>query len=180
MTATADNLTLEYQVLELINPEPTETDAGFRAARTREAALAMLCRCAQSVDSPSGLLNEAGSLAATALGLDLFAVGESLSEQDGMRVSLATPTTYPEQQETKTGPREDRSAILFAMKAARPIVIADLDSEHRFHDSFLIEHQAQSGIICPVSYASRDYGAIGVFGYANACSRRTMCCSSNP
>lgn len=162
MTTVADNQALENEVLEALHPLPTEAGEA-RATTTREVALAMLSRCAQTIDSTTELIQEAGSLAATTLEVDLFAVGETVSESEKLLVEVASPSNHRQEQVSELPHRADRSVLSFAIHERRPIVLADLAADRRFSDRLLSHQQVTSGIVCPISYGEHDYGALGVF-----------------
>lgn len=164
MTLVNDHLVLEREVFEALHLSSNALDSAARETTTREAALVMLSRCAQEIQSISQLQTEAGRLAASTLDLDLFVVSEleQGAKQMGLRIGrLGDSEGILE--EAACGTLAEDSAAGFAISAGRPVVIADLDEEPRFNDGRLAGHGARGGIVCPVGYGNQQYGAIGIF-----------------
>ena len=163
MATVCDYQQLEQQVLNLLGigdsvDQPTVPPSS-------SAALVQLARAAEVSQSAEELWMQASYLSATALQLDLFAAGE-LKGKEELLVTRLGQTSQGSSFDGSSEVRlcETRSALAFTIRARRPVVIADLREEPRFNDTFLAQRNARSGICCPVRYANRQYGAIGVFG----------------
>jgi PAS domain S-box-containing protein len=165
VTITTDPLNLEREVLDLITSEPSgPTDECLRSL-TRQSALLMLSRCAQSVEPAGELFSEAAILAASTLDsevlatLELDATTGKLSQRISQRLEAEVELVHFETRNEASSP----SVLGFAFNAGHPIVVADLANDKRFVDRLSAETGVRSGIACPVLYQDRKFGAIGVF-----------------
>ena len=62
--------------------------------------------------------------------------------------------------------RDDHQCLLAqAVDAHEPLVIDDLADERRSNDTLLTKLNARSALVCPIRYASHQYGAIGVLSH---------------
>jgi len=163
VTLIDDHLAIERDVFRMLNPEEPAINAERHRTTTREAALAMLSRCAQEVESLAQLQFEAGTLAASTLAADMYCVGVLDTAADSIDVSIGGVGETDQLREEIIANVADDSALAYTLSKGRPVVVGDLEDEPRFHDASLLEQRARSGVVCPVSYANEQYSAIGVF-----------------
>lgn len=169
MTIIADLSNLEREVLCLIARSSGNYEESVPQCPTRQSALLMLSRCAQSIEEPAVLLNEAAILATTTLNLH-FVIASEVAGTPGQlshRISRCPgPDSRGELLYSETTDDSPTASIAsFALQAAHPVIVANLERETRFSDRPLLGAGARNGIVCPVLYQDRKFGAIGVFSH---------------
>ncbi len=165
MPSAAQQSMLEAEVVAFVANEPTDESVEVTRPTTRQAALQMLSHCAQSIDDATELLNAAATLAATTLDLDVLLAANLPSAKSELQYrTFQRSNTHVQQLVSNScDSSAAKSAGGFSLEAAHPIIVEDVESDRRFSDDQLMQSGARSGIVCPVQYQDRKFGAIGVF-----------------
>ena len=158
-----DHLTLENEIAAELNPFSTSVVAGSAPALRRETVLSMLSQTAQLAHDFPELLADAGFLGAAITEMESFAGAEVHEKHLVVNAGMVTDSaeTPPVTDQILRDAR--RSVFQFAIDAGHPIILADAATETRFRDPYLSQRGITSGVICPINYREKQYGAIGFF-----------------
>lgn len=158
-----DHLTLENEVAAELNPFSTGVAAGSAPALRRETVLSMLSQTAQLAYEFGELLSDAGFLGAAITELEWFVGAEAYDKH--LVVTAGMVTDSPDTPSVKDQIVRDarRSVFQYAIDAGHPVILADAATETRFRDSYLLHRGITSGVVCPINYRDKQYGAIGFF-----------------
>ncbi|MCA9561804.1 MAG: GAF domain-containing protein, partial [Myxococcales bacterium] len=163
MTTIAVPSNLEREVLSMIVPASSKYEETEPQCPTRQSALMLLSRCAQSIEDPSTLMDEAAILAATTLDAKIV-LATDLTGTPGQLLRRISKCSSPGIRHESlyreiTDDSPTGSIAGFALHTGHPIVVADLARETRFTDGPLVESGAASGIVCPAFYQEKKFGA---------------------
>lgn len=158
-----DHLTLENEIAAELNPFSTGVVAGSAPSLRRETVLSMLNQTAQLAYDFGELLGDAGFLGAAITEMEWFVGAEAHDKH--LVVSAGMVTDSPESPVIKDQITRDarRSAFQFAIEAGHPVIVANAANETRFRDPYLGQRGIVSGVVCPINYRDKQYGAIGFF-----------------
>lgn len=172
MLSIANQSQLESEIIALVSPDANDTPIELTRPTTRQSALQMLSRCAQSLENASELIIAAATLAATTLDLDVIVAADTALSKSNFAYSISQRSEGQIEQllsESREA-RPAESVAGFVLDADHPIVVDDLENDRRFVDESLLQSGACSGIACPIQYEERKFGVIGVF----SCEKKTF------
>jgi PAS domain S-box-containing protein len=143
------------------DPQSLSTHADLR--QRQRAVILAYCRRSVARGEPAKLMLDAASLISETLQATVRATVERVDSTDTWRLHLLLPDGGSESNEQLYCAEPKQSFAAFAIAAGRPVTCADLASETRFQDPFLLQSGIVSGLMLPLRLDGRTVGAIGVY-----------------
>jgi PAS domain S-box-containing protein len=161
---TPDTLTLEAEVAADLAGGLEQWKLDDSPVR-RQAALVILGRVANEAADLGKLLDDAAALVARTLDLAWFGVAQNADDGRPLQLRMGNVEAgeHASIREHSLAREPSQSAAAYALKAGRPVIVADLKSEQRFQDAVLNRSGAVSGILCSLAHADRQFGVLGAF-----------------
>jgi PAS domain S-box-containing protein len=141
---------------------PVSVPAPSDAAEQRQSAVLALGRRAIVSPGAEVLMQDAALLLAETLGCAFCSVAR-LEGFESVAVKFSAGSSGKFADEWTGSQDPAKSLVGHALSVARPVVIADLDSENRFLDPNLKKRSLRSALCAPLKVADDAFGALAVY-----------------